>query len=96
MVLREKEKSPTVMVNPGVGIAWQELYAIVVACEIRGNLLQDQRIRFHCENESVMSIINTKRSKIPGVIYLLRNLTLLTLQHNMHICVVISPGNIMT
>ena len=80
-----KWKSHQLLDQPGVSIAWYELYAIVVACEIWGNLLRDQRIRFNCDNESVVSIINTKRSKIPRMMDLLRHLTLLTSQHNIYI-----------
>ena len=45
----------------GFSIAWQELFAIVVACHVWENLLRDHRIKFHCDNESAVSIINTKR-----------------------------------
>lgn len=78
--------------QPGISIAWQELFAIVVACQVWGNILQDHRIKFHCDNESVVSIINTKRSKIPRMMDLLRHLTLLTLHHNVYICAVHIPG----
>ena len=78
--------------QPGISIAWQELFAIVVACQVWGNLLRDHRIKFHCDNESVVSIINTKRSKIPRMMDLLRHLTLLTLHHNIYICAVHIPG----
>ena len=53
-------------VSPVISIAWQELFAIVAACQIWGELLADQRIKFHCDNEAVVGIINTKRSQIPG------------------------------
>ena len=78
--------------QPGISISWQELFAIVVACQIWGNLLHDHRITFHCDNEAVVSIINTKRSRIPRVMDLLRHLTLLTLQHNIYIRAVHIPG----
>jgi hypothetical protein len=78
--------------QPGISIAWQELFAIVVACQIWGELLADQRIKFHCDNEAVVGIINTKRSQIPRVMDLMRHLTLLTLQHNMYIRAVHIPG----
>lgn len=71
--------------QPGVSIAWQELFAIVVACQIWGDLLADQRIKFHCDNEAVVHVINSKRSPIPRVMDLMRHLTLLTLKHNMYI-----------
>jgi hypothetical protein len=78
--------------QPGISIAWQELFAIVVACQIWGGLLADQRIKFHCDNEAVVSIINSKRSPIPRVMDLMRHLTLLTLKHNMYIHAVHIPG----
>ncbi len=78
--------------QPGISISWQEFFAIVVACHIWGNLLQDHRIKFHCDNEAVMTIINTKRPRIHRVMDLLRHLTLLTLQHNIYIRAVHIPG----
>ena len=78
--------------QPGIGISWQELFAIVVACQIWGHLLQDHRIKFHCDNEAVVNMINTKRSRIPRVMDLIRHLTLLTLQHNIYIHAVNIPG----
>ena len=78
--------------QPGISIAWQELFAIVVACQIWGGLLADQRIKFHWDNEAVVSIINSKRSPIPRVMDLMRHLTLLTLKHNMYIHAVHIPG----
>ena len=78
--------------QPGISIAWQELFAIVVACQVWGNLLQNHRIKFCCDNESVVSIINTKRLKICRMMDLLRHLTLLTLHHNIYICAVHIPG----
>ena len=41
---------------------------------------------------SVVSIINTKRSKIPKMMDLLHHLTLLTLHNNIYICAVHIPG----
>jgi hypothetical protein len=71
--------------KPGISIFWQEFFATVVACHIWGDLLQHHRIKFHCDNEAVVTIINTKRSRIPRVMDLLCHLTLLTLQHNIYI-----------
>ena len=68
--------------NQGISIAWQELFAILVAWQVWGELLKNHRIQFRCNNEAVVNMINIKRSKIPRVMDLLRHLTLLTLQHN--------------
>jgi hypothetical protein len=77
---------------PGISIAWQELFAIVVACQIWGTLLRDQRIEFKCDNESVVNMINSKRSKIPRAMDLIRHLTLLTLQYNIYVRASHIPG----
>ena len=75
-----------------ISIAWQELFAIVVACQLWGESLQNKRIILHCDNESVVNIINSKRSRISRVMDLLRHLTLLTLQHNLYIRAQHIPG----
>jgi hypothetical protein len=65
--------------------AWYKyILATVVAYHIWGDLLQDHRIKFHCDNEAVVTIIDTKHSRIPRVMDLVRHLTLLTFQHNIH------------
>ena len=78
--------------SPGVSIAWQELYAIVVACAIWGPRWTRKRILFHCDNSAVVSIINTKRSKSERVMSLVRKLTLLTLRCNFYFKAVHVPG----
>ena len=78
--------------SPGVSIAWQELYAIVVACAIWGPEWTRKRILFHCDNSAVVSIINTKRSKSERVMSLVRKLTLLTLQYSFYFKAVHVPG----
>lgn len=69
---------------PGISIAWQELFALVVACHIWGDEFAHKRIVFYCDNASVVSIVNSKRSHIPRVMDLIRHLTLLTLKHNFY------------
>lgn len=75
-----------------ISIAWQELFAIVVACHIWGGLLKNKRIILHCDNESVVNIINSKRSRVSRVMDLLRHLTLTTLQYNIYIRAKHIPG----
>ena len=69
----------------GISIAWQELFALVVACHLWGSEFSNRRILFFCDNESVVNIVNSKRSRIPRVMDLLRHLTLLTLKHNFYV-----------
>ena len=70
--------------QPDISISWQEFFATVVAYHIWGDLVQDHRIKFHCDTEAVVTIIDTKHSRIPRVMDLLRHPTLLTFQHNIH------------
>ena len=72
------------LTSKGISIAWQELYAIVVACAIWGPSWTRKRILFHCDNSAVVFIVNTKRSKCGRVMSLVRKLTLLTLQYNFY------------
>ena len=78
--------------QPGISIAWQELFAIVTACHIWGEHLQNRRLILHCDNESVVNVINSKRSRIPRVMDLFRHLTFLTLQYNIYIRAKHVPG----
>ena len=67
-----------------ISIAWQELYAIVVACAIWGKQWIRKRVIFKCDNSSVVHIINGKKARCPKIMHLVRHLTLLTLRHNFY------------
>lgn len=71
--------------QPGISIAWQELFALVVACHLWGSTFCNKRILFFCDNQSVVEIVNSKRSRIPRVMDLVRHLTLLTLKYNFYL-----------
>ena len=66
----------------GISIEWQELFPIVVACSIWHPFLVGKRLKFWCDNESVVSIINFGHSKVPRITELVRKLVLLSMQHN--------------
>ncbi len=76
-----------------ISIDWQELYAIVVASYIWGNLWAQKRILFYCDNLGVVSIINSKRSKCSRIMDLVRALTLQTLKHNFFFKALHVPGH---
>lgn len=78
--------------QPGISILWQELYAINIACHLWGPLWVSKRIEFYCDNQGVVEVINSKRSKIPRVMDLVRDLTLCTLRHNFCFRAVHIPG----
>ena len=66
----------------GISIEWQELFHIVVACSIWHPFLAGKRLQFWCDNQSVVSIINSGHSKVPRIMELVRKLVLLSMQHN--------------
>ena len=76
----------------GVSIVWQELYAINVACHLWGAHWTSKHIHFYCDNQGVLEVINSGRSKVPRVMDLVRDLTLCTLQHNFYFRAVHVPG----
>ena len=43
----------------GINIAWQELFALVVACHLWGSTFSNKRILFFCDNQSVVEIVNS-------------------------------------
>ena len=53
--------------QPGISILWQELYAINVACHLWGALWTSKRIQFYCDNQGVVEVITSRRSKVPRV-----------------------------
>ena len=55
-------------------ITWRELYAIVKATATWGKQLSKRRIRFHCDNEAVVFILQTGTSKCPQIMNLVRSL----------------------
>ena len=66
----------------GISIEWQELFPIYLACILWGPRWSSKRIRMWCDNKSVVASINSKHSKSPRVMDLIRAITLQTLQYN--------------
>ena len=75
---------PQHLLNPtmGISIDWQELFAIYIACYLWGPSWSGKHICMWCDNLPVVSIINSKRSKSPRIMDLVRAITILTLEHN--------------
>ena len=70
--------------SPDISITWQELFPIYLAGAIWGPIASwcNRHVQFSCDNQAVVSIINTKSSKIPRIMDLLRPITLFTLKYN--------------
>ena len=76
----------------GISIEWQELFPIYLACVLWAPTWTGKRIRMWCDNQSVVAIINSKHSKSPRVMDLVRAITLLTLAHNFTFSATHIPG----
>lgn len=63
-------------------ITFLELFPVVVALEIWGNMLQNKKLVFNIDNLAVVNILNRKSSKSCHVMVLVRKLVMLTLKHN--------------
>jgi hypothetical protein len=64
------------------GIAWKELFPIVVAMETWGLYLANKSILFYSDNLSVVHIINKISSKEASIMRLVRRLVLVCLRYN--------------
>jgi hypothetical protein len=64
-------------------IALKELFPITLAIEMWGPLLSSKRILLHCDNQSVVSIINAQTSKCPLIMRLVRRLTVASMSSNL-------------
>ena len=71
------------------GILWDitflELFPVVVALKLWGHHMDNKKLLFHIDNQAVVTILNNKSSKSPGVVVLVRKLVLVSLKHNMFI-----------
>ena len=64
-------------------ITFLELFPIVVALYIWGDQLKNKKIKFFCDNMSVVHIINSMTCKSEAVMRLVRCCTLLCLKFNL-------------
>jgi len=76
----------------GISIAWQELFALVVAFHLWGPTLSNKPILFLSDFQSAVEIVNSKRSRIPWVMDLVRHLNRLTLKYNLYLKVIHIEG----
>ena len=55
-------------------IAYKELFPVVVAARIWGPQWSRSHVLFRCDNEAVVHILNSRTSKVPSLVHLLRHL----------------------
>jgi hypothetical protein len=65
------------------GITIKELYPITLAVELWGSALSTKRIMLHCDNQSVVHIINSQTAKCPLTMRLVRRLTVASMSSNL-------------
>ena len=79
-------------VQQPLGMVYKELFPIVVACHLWGPTLSRLRIKFWCDNQSVVHIIQSGTSKDDKIMHIVRALYLITAQYNFRVCVCHVPG----
>ena len=67
------------------GMAYKELYPIVIACHLWGGRWRHKRVLFHCDNESVVHIIESGASKDDVIMDLVRELFLVVAKHEFRV-----------
>lgn len=73
-------------------IEFQELYPIVVAAILWGKEWERKRILFHCDNISVVYILNKGRSPCSSIMKLMRRLVIVETVNNFHFVARHVPG----
>ena len=63
-------------------IAYKELFPVVVATHVWGQMWCKRHVRFRSDNETVVHILNTRTSKVPSLMQLLRSLLLTAAHHS--------------
>jgi hypothetical protein len=75
-----------------LSIAWKELYAVLVACRAWGGHFAGLRILLHCDNQSVVSIVNSGTSKCGLIMQLVRELIGVAVYNNFDLKLIHVPG----
>ena len=55
-------------------IAYKELFPVVIAAHVWGHHWCHKHVLFHSDNDAVVHILNSRMSKVPGLMRLLRSL----------------------
>ena len=74
------------------GIQVLEMFPVYVLIATFGHLLRNSSIRYQCDNEAVVAIINAQSSKCPRIMQIVRPLTLLLIRHNIYLTALHIPG----
>ena len=69
----------------GKNIALLELYPIVLSFYVWGKYMSNKCITLHCDNRSVVDIINSNTSKDPTIMILIRKFVLYIMNNNIYV-----------
>lgn len=86
------EWRPHQKLSKTISIQWQELFAILAATLTWGHHWNGKRIRFYCDNQSIVHAWSGKSSKQPRIMDLLRHLFYTAAQNNFTISIKHIPG----
>lgn len=85
---------PHQTLDSGKSIAWQELFAIVLACLAWGHHWSGKRILFHCDNQAVADLWQKGSSRSPSQMVLVRCMFFTAATNNYHISIRHIPGSL--
>ena len=74
------------------GIAFKELFAVVMAAAVWGAQWRARRIRGHCDNQAVTDMFRSRTSKEPHIMHLLRCLFFIEAKHQFTMSIVHIAG----
>ena len=57
-----------------LSIAYKELFPVVIAADLFGHRWCKKHVLFRSDNEAVVAILNSRTSKVPAIMHLLRHL----------------------
>lgn len=75
-----------------LSIAYKELFPVVLAAHVWCSDWARKRILFRVDNEAVVHILNSRTSKDPNIMHLMRSLLLLAAHHNFSFSAIHVPG----
>ena len=69
-----------------------EMLNVVVALKVWSQLLADKKVKIHCDNQAVVEVLTTRKTKDPFLATCARNIWLITAIFNIEIIVIHVPG----
>ena len=84
--------APWLPAQIALGMAYKELYPIIIACYVWGCKWSRRHVLFHCDNMSVVHIINSGTSRDENIMHLVRELLLVSIRFDFRVAAAHLPG----